>query len=193
MADPKLKSRSRKSSSGLWGDTRITPPKPAGPPPHGDESGSGLTTPLGGMKTNRGENDGMDTAFRRDRSSLSFRAKIPRTQPSETTPRIQIRMREFLVSATRGRASEQSTRWNAFPSSFTRSKTQRREWPRSLNRPSRIGAQGAKSQEALSHSTPIPAGLHLGRAQPFDRLRDHPLMAVWIAEQATPVAMKMGF
>ena len=27
-----------KSNGGLWGDTRITPPKPAGPPPHGDES-----------------------------------------------------------------------------------------------------------------------------------------------------------
>ena len=36
---------SGKSSSGLWGDTRITPPKPAGPSPHGDESGDGLTIP----------------------------------------------------------------------------------------------------------------------------------------------------
>ena len=46
---------SGKSSSGLWGDTRISPPKPAGPSPHGDESGDGLTIPRRGMKTNRGE------------------------------------------------------------------------------------------------------------------------------------------
>jgi hypothetical protein len=46
---------SGKSSSGLWGDTRISPPKPAGPSPHEDESGDGLTIPQRGMKTNRGE------------------------------------------------------------------------------------------------------------------------------------------
>ena len=48
-----------------------------------------------------------------------------------------------------------------------------------------------RTQETI-RSTSIPAGLHLGGFQPFDRLRDHPFVTLWIPKQSAPMPMKMG-
>ena len=41
-------------------------------------------------------------------------------------------------------------------------------------------------------STLIPASLHLGGFQPFDGLRDHPFVPLWIPKQSAPMPVKVG-
>lgn len=123
-----------------------------------------------------------------------FRQQLPEPQPSQPRARIQIEMREFLVSAIHRSSGEKPTGLRAFSRNFSQLGTQCREQTITVNAPSKALDSGRGVPRGLSlGSTPVPAGLHLGRAQPFDRLRDHPLMAVWIAEQATPVPVKVGF
>ena len=140
----------RESNSGLWGDTRITPPKPAGPSPHGDESRSGLTIPLGGRRRTTGRTTGwIMLSDLIGQASLS--GQHPGRQVSQPSAWIQIGMREFLVSAIRSRTDEQSTGWNRLSRGFTESETPCRKQPDTIHIDSRFLA----AERALRDFSPL--------------------------------------
>ena len=78
----------------------------------------------------------------------------------------------------------------SFQRKFTKPETLSRDPRATVNVPSRLCALDEKPKG--SRSTLIPASLHFGGFQQFDRLRDHPFVTLWIPKQGAPMSMKVG-